>query len=107
MREGKGIEGIGPIEKELKGLRGRIDTTEVRETKGQIEEIEGKEADTKEETEVEIEVVIEEAIEISEGDRTAKSKRKIHTSIKEERSKKFARPTPKRPKSSKASSKSA
>lgn len=101
------IEVIGLIERGTRGLRGLIDMIEVRETKGQIEEIAGKEADTKEETEVEIAAETEEAIEITEGDRTAKSKRKIHTSISEERSKKSARPTPKRPNSSKPSSRSA
>lgn len=101
------IEVIGQIERGMRELRGPIDMIEVRETRGQIEEIAGKEADTKEETEVEIVAETEEAIEITEGDRTAKSKRKIHTSISEERSKKSARPTPKRPNSSKPSSRSA
>lgn len=79
------------------------------ETKGLIEGIEGKEADTTEETGAEIEVATEteEATEITEGDRTDQLKKKTRTSNKEERSKRCARPTPKRPSSSKPSYKSA
>jgi hypothetical protein len=98
---------IGQIERGMRGLRGPIDTIEVRETRGQIEVIAGKEADTTEEIGAEIAAETEEAIEITEGDKTAKSKKKIHTSTSEERSKKSARPTPKRPNSSKPSSRSA
>lgn len=81
--------------------------TEARGTKDLIEVIEATEADMTEETEAGIEEATEEATEITEGDRTAKSKRKIHTSSREERSKKSARPILKRPRSSKLSYKSA
>lgn len=91
----KGIEEIGLIGNELKELRGLIDMIEAREMRGQIEAIEGKEADTKEEIEAET----EEAIETSAEDRTAKLKKKIHISIKEEKSRKSARPIPRKPSS--------
>lgn len=106
LREGKEIEETGPIENELRELKGLIGMTEARETKGLIEVIEvieAKEADMKEGIEAEI----EEAIETSAGDRNAQLKKKIHTSMREERSKESARPTPKKPSSSKASSRSA
>ena len=103
LREGKGIEETGPIENELRELKGLIGMTEARETKGLIEATEAKEADMKEGIEAEI----EEAIETSAGDRNAQLKKKIHTSMREERSKESARPTPKKPSSSKASSRSA
>ena len=67
-----------------------------------IEVTEAKEADMKEEIEAET----EEDTETSAEDRTAKLKKRIHTLIKEERSRKSARPIKRKPSSLKVSSRS-